>query len=212
MSRVRAIVLASCACAAPAVALAAKPAPTTVTIGIAPATITFGKAATVSGTTAANASVTLRADAFPFNGTFSQVAKTTSNASGAYAFNVSPDRTTHYRVDVKAHPAARSAVAALAVRWHVTRTVSTRHPKRGTRVLFSGTVGPAHTGGTAEVQRLTAGAFKTVKTAVLAAATPTSSTYSVRVRVRRSGTYRVKVAADADHLAGHSRRVSLVVH
>jgi hypothetical protein len=205
----RVIAAATCACAIPAAALAAKPAPTTVTIGVSPVSITYGKPATISGTTAANTVVTLRADAFPFNGSFSQVTKTTSNAAGAYAFTVTPDSSTHYRVDAKK---ARSAVGALAVRWKVTRTVSTRHPKRGSRVLFSGTVGPAHTGGTVEIQRLTSSGFKTVKTAVLAAATPTSSTYSVRVRVRRNGRYRARVEGDGAHEAGNSRRIRLVVH
>src|SRR5215212_9481351 len=132
MSSIRAIAAATCACAIPAAALAAKPTPTTVTIGVTPTSITYSKPATISGTTAANTAVTLRGDAFPFNGSFSQVARTTSNASGAYTFAVTPDSSTHYRVDAKK---ARSAVAALAVRWKVTRTVSTRTPKRGSRVL-----------------------------------------------------------------------------
>src|SRR5215207_4113065 len=210
MPSLRVIAAATCVCAVPAAALAAKPSPGTVSIAIAPTTVTFGKPATVSGTTAANTPVTLRADEFPYDGSFTQVAKSTSNASGAYAFSVTPDKGTHYRVDGKGN--ARSAVAALAVRWRVTRQVSTRQPARGTRVRFSGTVSPAHTGGTAEVQKLRAGVFKTVKTAVLVAATPTSSSYSVRVRVRRNGTYRVRVAGDGARITGRSRRVSLVVH
>src|SRR5436190_8447783 len=210
MTRLRTLAVATCACAMPAAALAAKPAPTTVSIAVSPSTITFGKPATVSGMTAPNTSLTLRADPFPYDGSFAQTARTTSNASGAYSFTVTPDRGTHYRVDAKAH--SQSAVAALAVRWKVTRTVSTRHPARGARVRFSGTVGPANTGGTIKLQRLTATGFKTVKTAILVAATPTSSSYSLRVRVRRNGTYRAHVAADGAHLAGNSGRISLVVH
>jgi hypothetical protein len=208
MSSIRVLLLAACTCAVPAVALAQKPQPTTVTIGISPVRITYTKPATISGTTAANTMVTLRADTFPFEGTFSQVAKTTSNASGVYAFTVTPDSSTQYRADAKK---ARSAIAGLAVRWKVTRTVSTRTPNRGSRVLFSGTVGPAHVGGTVAIQRLTASGFKTVKTAILAASTPTSSTYSARVRVRRTGRYRARVAGDGAHLAGNSRRIRLVV-
>ena len=89
-TRILAIVTA-CACAAvPAAVLAAKPAATSVTIGIAPVKVTFGKPATVSGTTAANTVVTLRGDAFPFNGAYSRVASTTSSATGAYSFSVTP--------------------------------------------------------------------------------------------------------------------------
>jgi hypothetical protein len=198
--------------ALPAVAFATKPAPKTVSITAAPAAVTFGHAATISGTTSPNTGVTLRADAFPFNGAFGQVATVTSNAAGAYLFSVKPDANTHYRVTAKTHPTAQSAIATVSVRWRVTRTVSTRHPKRGSRVRFSGSVSPAHTGGVAELQRRTSSGFKTVKAVGLTAATATSSRYSLRVRVKRNGTYRVRVEADAAHLAGNSRRVSLKVH
>jgi hypothetical protein len=204
-----AIAIAVTCCGVPAAVLAAKPAPTTVSIAVSASTITFGKPATVSGTTAPNTSVTLRGDAFPFNGSFGQVARTTSNAAGAYSFTVTPDSGIQYRADVRK---AKSPVATLAVRWKVTRTVSTRHPKRGSRVRFSGTVGPAHAGGTVEIQKRSGGVYRTVKTTTLAAATPTSSTYSVRVRVRRSAKYRARVEGDGAHVAGNSRRVSLVVH
>ena len=211
MSSIRSLITLAALAALPAVALAAKPAPKSVTIA-APAAITFGHAATISGTTSPNTSVTLRADAFPFNGSFGQVATATSNASGAYSFSVKPDADTQYRVTAKTHPTAQSPVATVSVRWRVTRSVSTRHPKKGSRVRFSGSVSPAHTGAVVELQRRTSSGFKTVKTATLAAATATSSRYSLRVKVKRNGTYRVHVAADAAHLAGNSRRVTLKVH
>ena len=213
MSRTRTLMAAFALAAIPAVALAAKPAPTTVSIAATPPAITFTHAATISGTTAPNTTVTLRADAFPFNGAFAQVATATSNAAGAYSFSVKPDANTHYRVSAKTHPTAQSPIATVGVRWRVTRTVSTRHPKKGSRVRFSGSVSPAHTGAVAELQRRTSTGFKTVKTATLTAGkTSTSSRYSLRVKVKRNGTYRVHVAADAAHLAGNSRRVTLKVH
>jgi hypothetical protein len=211
MSSLRSLLALAAIAAVPAVALAAKPAPQTVSITAAPATITFTHAATISGTTAPNTSVTLRADAFPFNGTFTQVGTVTSNAAGAYTFSVKPDANTQYRVTAKTHPTAQSAIATVSVRWRVSRSVSTLHPKRGSRVRFSGSVSPAHNGAVAEVQRRTSSGFKTVKTATLTAGTTTSSRYSVRVLVKRSGTYRVRVEADAAHLAGNSRRVTLKV-
>lgn len=212
MSTLRTLILVTGLVTAPAVALAAKPPPPSVTINAAPATITYGAAATISGTTAPNTSVTLRADGAPFNGAFAQVATATSNAAGAYSFSVKPGLNTQYRVSAKTHPSAQSPLATVAVRWRVTRTVSTLRPKRGTRVRFSGSVSPAHTGGIAELQRRTATGFKTIKTATLVAATTTSSRYSLRVVVRRNGVYRVRVEADGSHAAGNSRRVSLKVH
>jgi hypothetical protein len=198
------------ALAIPAAAIAApKPQPTAPTIAISTGKVTFGASATISGTTTANTAVTLRGDAFPFNNSFGRVATTTSNAQGAYSFSVKPDMSTHYRVDLKK---AQSQVVALAVRWRVTRHVSTKRPKKGSRVLFSGTVSPAHVGGTVSIQRLSGTAWKTVKTTTLAASTATSSAYSVRVRVRRNGTYRVRCEGDGAHDAGNSARVKLIVH
>jgi hypothetical protein len=196
----------------PAAALAAKPAPTSVSIAAAPAAITFTHAATISGTTSPNTSVTLRADAFPFNGAFAQIATATSNAAGAYSFTVKPDANTQYRVTAKTHPTAQSAIATVSVRWRVTRHVSTKRPKKHSRVRFSGTVGPAHNCGTVELQRKFSTGYKTVKTATLAAATTTTSSYSMRIKVNRNGTYRVHVKADNAHLAGNSSRVTLKVH
>jgi hypothetical protein len=209
MPSIRVIALAVCAVAIPAGAIAAPPQPVQVTIGITPSKVTFGKPAVVSGTTAPNTALTLRGDAFPYNGSFAQVAKTTSNAAGAYSFTVTPDSNTQYRVDAKK---GKSPVATLLVRWKVTRTVSTKNPKRGSRVLFSGKVSPAHVGGTVSIQRRSGGVYKTVKTTTLAASTATSSAYSVRVRVRHTGRYRARVEGDGAHEAGNSRSVKLTVH
>jgi hypothetical protein len=208
----RTLIIAVIAAVLPAAAIAApnKPA-STVSIAVSPGSVTFGKAATISGTTAPNTAVTLRADTFPFNNQFAQAAHATSSATGAYSFTVTPDQITHYRVDAKTHPAAQSTVATLNVRWKVTRTVSTHRPKKGSRVRFSGTVGPAHNGGTVELQRRFSTGYKTVKTATLAAATTTTSSYSMRIKVNRNGTYRVRVEADSSHLAGNSRAVTLRV-
>jgi hypothetical protein len=206
----RVIALAASALVIPAAALAApKPPPAAPTIAISAAKVTFGASATISGTTTANTVVTLRSDAYPFNNAFAGSTKATSNATGAYSFSVKPDTSTHYRVDVKK---AHSQVVALAVRWKVTRKVSTKHPKRGSRVRFSGLVSPAHVGGTVSIQRRTGGVWKTVKTTTLAASTSTSSAYSTRVRIRRTGTYRVRCEGDGAHDAGVSRRVKLTVH
>jgi hypothetical protein len=210
MPSIRVLAMAAAALAIPAAAIAApKPPPTAPTIALSASTATFGNAVTISGTTTANTSVTLRGDAYPFNNSFGRVATTTSNAAGAYSFTVKPDTSTHYRAEVKR---SQSQVAPLAVRWKVTRKVSTKHPKRGKRVLFSGLVSPAHVGGTAAIQRNSGGVWKTVKTTTLAASTATSSAYSTRIRVRRTGTYRVRVEGDGAHEAGNSSRVKLTVH
>ena len=205
----RVLAAAAAALVIPAAAIAApKPPATAPTIALSQGAVTFGKAVTISGTTAANTAVTLRGDAYPFKNAFGRVSTTTSNAAGAYSFTVTPSVSTHYRVDTKR---AQSAVAALSVRWKVTRKVSTKRPKKGSRVLFSGLVSPAHVGGTAAIQRRVGGVWKTVKNATLAASTATSSAYSARVRVRSTGNYRVRVEGDGAHDAGNSRTIKLTV-
>ena len=82
--------------------------------------------------------------------------------------------------------------------------------RRGRRVSFSGTVAPEHDGRPVYIQRRKGGRWATVKQAALKDAGSEFSKFSTRVRVRRSATYRAKVFRDADHLAGASRKVTVV--
>jgi hypothetical protein len=197
---------------------------TTLSIAASRPTVTFGQPTTISGTltgpSIAGATVTLEENPAPYTGAFKSTGLTaTTNATGAYSIAVSPAKNTHYRVSAK--PAKKPATSAeVAVRVHVKVTfrVGDRTPRRGQRVLFSGTVLPGHDGKIARIQRRTAsGAWRTVATTTLVTAGPvgttTRSKYAKRLRIRKSGTYRVRVApADGDHIAGTSGRRSLVVH
>ena len=73
---------------------------------------------------------------------------------------------------------------------------------------FSGTVAPAHDGAAVRIQRRTrTGGWTTVARTTLRDAGTDVSTYAKRVKVSRTGTYRVHVpSSDADHLAGTSRQ------
>jgi hypothetical protein len=80
-------------------------------------------------------------------------------------------------------------------------------------VRFHGTAAPAHDGAPVRIQRRRAdGSWRTVARTTLRDAGTDVSRYSRRVRVRRSGTYRVRALAhDSDHLRGTSRRRRLTV-
>jgi hypothetical protein len=212
MKTTPALLILAAAAAIPVAAGAAKPpSNSTVTAIAAPSVVTFGTPAKVSGTTAPTTAVTLQADAFPYDGNFSKVASSTSDASGAYAFPVTPADGTHYRVTAKLSPPVTSPIVALGVRWHITLKVSTRSPSAGSKVRFSGTVAPGHTGQPVRVQKRTASGFRTVAGTTLTAGLNNTSVYSIRVRVKRSGTYRVQVASDGSRQAATSSKRRLTV-
>ena len=191
-----------------------------ITLAAAPTTVTYAKATTLSGqvTGAGNAGVTVELEelAAPFNGGFKSVATVVTDGSGNYSFSRTPPVNTRYRTTVKIKGNQRSPEVTVNVRPKVTLRVSDATPSRGQRVRFRGVVTPGHDGKTASLQRRRAGTWRTVKTTTLVAHTAlngsTRSKYSMRARVRRTGTYRVVVTvADADHVDGVSRKRRLTV-
>jgi hypothetical protein len=85
---------------------------------------------------------------------------------------------------------------------------------RGRRVRFTGTVTPAHDGQEVLLQRRLEGeqAFRTVARAVLAPDPAGGrSAFATGLRATRTASYRVRIAADGDHLPGMSDNVAVVV-
>lgn len=186
----------------------------TVTIAAKPLKVVYGAATTISGqvTGTGNAGVTveLEEQVAPYTAGFKQVAVTTSDASGNYSFTRTPGVNTKYRATVKIKGKTTSPEVIVSVAPRVSLAVSDKTPSRGERVRFRGVVTPAHDGKVASLQRRTSSGWKTIKTTTLVAHTPVNgvarSKYSMRARVRRTGTYRVFVAvADTDHVDGKSR-------
>jgi hypothetical protein len=156
--------------------------------------------------------VDLQADPFPFedNG-FTNVASGLTDANGDYRLTAKPTSHTRYRVVAKTSPPTTSAASTVLVRIRVKFAVSDSTPRAGGLVRFSGTACPEHDGKTASIQRRTStGSYRTVARATLADTGGECSSYSRRLRIRRDGTYRVRVASgDADHSTGTSRRIRL---
>jgi hypothetical protein len=197
----------------------APPGGNAVTLGATPPSVAFGGATTLAGqvTGSGNAGVEVTLQSRPTAatpGAFADVATTTTDASGNYSFAQTPLVNTDYQVEAKASPKVTSPIVAVAVRFAVSRHVSDTTPKRGTRVRFSGVVKPAHDGAFALIQKRTStGKFRTVTKALLKPAkTAGQSRYSKRLRIKRSGVYRVRVLADASHARGTSRKIKLRVH
>ena len=190
-----------------AITLAAKPNP-----------LSFGGFVTLSGRLTGSSNggttVTLQADPYPFaDNDFTDKGTKVTAANGSYSFAQAPGLNTRYRVVASTSPKVTSPVVTVSVSYRVGLSVSDSTPRRGTRVRFSGSVGPRKDGSTAFIQkRRSDGRFATVARATLTAGTATRSVYSKRLLVSSSGIYRVRVSGDVSHVAGNSRTRTLTVH
>jgi hypothetical protein len=130
----------------------------------------------------------------------------TSDQSGRFSFTVKPPVNSQYRAVAQTSPNVTSAPRLVLVRPQVGLILSDPTPVAGALVRFRGTVRPQHDGATASIQRRSAtGSWVTVARTTLRDAGDVYSRYSRRIRIRRDGSYRVKIAGDADHVNGFSR-------
>jgi len=133
----------------------------------------------------------------------------TTDANGDFSFAQRPSASSVYRVTAGTETSPDVAVAVAPL---VGLKVGDSTPRKGQRVRFRGTVRPKHNGTRVAIQRKRAdGTWVTVRTPLLRNGTG-YSTYSKRIRIRRSGTYRTVIAAHADHAEGVSRERTLTVH
>jgi hypothetical protein len=190
-----------------------------VTIAANPASIAFGKATALTGQVVGpnNAGVKLTLQSRPVSpagAQFAVAATGTTDAAGNYSFGVVPLVNTDYQVVAKTKPDATSPVQRVKVRWALTLKLSDATPKRGARVRFSGRVRPADNGASALIQRRTkTGKFRTVATALLKPSkTAGESVYSKRLRIKRSGVYRVRVPGNGEHATATTKKRRIRVH
>jgi len=185
--------------------------PAGVTLGAIPGAITFGQLASLGGRVLpprpSHLTVTLQSGTSP-GGPWIDIANTTAASTGAYSFaRLAPSSNTYYRALADG---ATSATVRVSVHFRVGLVVGRLHPRRGSRVRFHGHVGPGHNGARALIQWLGPhGRWHTVRRARLRAARGGLSFYSVRVRIVRSGRYRVIVGPDPSHEAGRSRTIRI---
>jgi hypothetical protein len=136
----------------------------------------------------------------------------TTDGQGKYTFTARPSVNTVYRVVAATTPAAQSPDVTTLVRPLVGLKVSDATPHKGQRVRFHGTVRPQRDGSRVSLQRERAdGTWATVARPTLQDAGSVFSTYSRKLKIKRSGTYRTVIAADAQHARGVSRTRALTV-
>ena len=201
-------------------ALAAKPNSSSISITRSPSTVLFGWFTTVSGhvsgNKAAGAAVTLQVKPFG-SPSFTSVATETASSGGNYSFRYYPARNTIVRVVAKTTPTATSPGVFVGVKPFVGLRVGTTHPRKGQRVAFAGIVDPAFNGMLVWFQRRTpTGHWRTLAATTLFPASPGShgarSQYLRRLRINRSGTWRVVFVAPAGWISNTSRTRTLIVH
>jgi hypothetical protein len=197
----------------------APPGGNAVTIAANPGSIVFGKAAALSGQVVGpnNGGVKLTLQsrpASPAGAQFADAANGTTDAAGNYTFGVVPLVNTDYQVVAKTKPDSTSPVQRINVRWALTLKLSDATPKRGSRVRFSGRVRPADPGASALIQRRGKDRkFHTVSSALLKPSTTAGeSVYSKRLRIKRSGVYRVRVPGNGEHARATTRKRKIKVH
>ena len=151
----------------------------------------------------------------PFPGTYVIVANGAAGPNGEFGFPVVPERKAYWAVvapQTATQPREASSGYLVAVRRKVSIRTTTRRPRKGRLVRFSGFVSPSFPTGPGSVatlqRRNRQGGFTNVRTVLLKAA-GTFSSYRMRWRVRRSGVYRVVVPASTFFSTGASVAVTL---
>jgi hypothetical protein len=188
-----------------------------ISLSAAPGAITFGKQVVLSGQLQApnpgNVKVTLEQDTAPFNASeFKNVTTATTDATGKFTFSQAPTANTQYRVTTR-NPDSSSSAVTVPVRLRVALNASKSRVKRGKTVTFSGTVTPPRAGQLVRIQKKVGTRWRTVKhTALVPSSDPNASSFKVRVRIRKTGTYRALASGDVMNATGASgaRRVRAV--
>jgi hypothetical protein len=209
-----------------AVALAAPPpahaqAPTPdIPLSFSATSLLSGQGFTVSGVLPGGAAdagrpVQLYERRAPFPGAYAIVSNGAAGPSGEFVFTVTPVRKAYWAVVAPVtttRPREASPGFLVAVRRQVSIRTSTRRPRKGSLVRFSGFVSPGFPvgpGSVATLQRRNGqGGFTDVR-AVLLKAAGTFSSYRLRIRVSRSGVYRVVVPSSTFFSAGASVAVTV---
>ena len=151
----------------------------------------------------------------PFPGAYAIVSNGATGPSGEFVFSVAPVRKAYWAVVAPVtptRPREASSGFLVAVRRKVSIRTSTRRPRKGRLVRFSGFVSPGFPVGPGSVatlqRRNRRGGFTDVR-AVLLKAAGTFSSYRLRVRVNRSGVYRIVVPSSTFFSAGASVAVTV---
>jgi hypothetical protein len=167
----------------------------------------------LTGTNNANRDVRVEASQWPYTGGFKQIGnKIVTDGQGNFTFNVlNVPFNTQFRVALAQRPEVVSPIVAVSVPLRVRtdiRTVKTfRHSKK---VRFKGTVTPAPGTPSLAVQKNRNGVWTTIATAGKWTVSSSGVTFKKKVRIGKSGKFRI-VAQDASgkYAVGAGRVLSI---
>ncbi len=151
-------------------------------------------AGNLSGTDNANRQVVLQSNPWPYTQGFQNVSNPqVTDAAGNFSFPiVSVPFNTQYRVLMPQKPEIQSPLVALSVTPKVTASRDkVRNTRRGAIYKFSGTLTPAADGTPIAIQRLRDGEWRTISGTLTRPASGGKSRWSKRVRLSKSGRFRV---------------------
>jgi hypothetical protein len=184
--------------------------PVIVTVAPSLNPVPFGASTLITGHVAnapAGVPVVLQQRVFPYTGPFTNVGNALlTDAAGNFAFGplILPVAT-QFQVVKTTKPVATSAIINEQVAVVVSIHHKARRLRRGALVRFYGATTPAHDGALYAIQRRSGSRWVTVRGASLHHRSRSSSSYSLRVRIRHSGTYRTFVqVVDGNHTSGAS--------
>ena len=192
--------------------------PLGVTLAAAPNPVAPGGATALSGqltgTNNANRDVVLQSNPFPYTQGFLNAGNAqVTDAAGNFSFPVlSVPVTTQFRVVMAQRPEVTSPIvvvgAALQVRTDTKKVARHRH---SVSVRFRGSVSPANDGGRVSIQKLRGATWTTIAHTVAKDDGSARSRYSTRVRIHRSGQFRVVAETEGRYVSGAGRTVSIRV-
>ena len=193
--------------------------PLGVTLQATPSSVAPGGSTVLSGqltgTNNANRQVVLQSSAYPYTAGFATVGNTVlTDAAGNFTFNGLPvGVTTQFRVLMPNKPEVASPIvvvgAAVQLRTY-TRKVE-RH-RSSVSVRFSGYVTPATDGARVNIQKLRNGIWTTIAHTRAKHKSAERSRFKTRVRIYRSGQFRVLAESSRPELvAGAGRTVDITV-
>jgi hypothetical protein len=192
--------------------------PLALSLEAAPNRVIAGRAITLRGTLSGSRntgrSIRLQANPFPFLTGFNPVGNVQlTDATGAFSFPVlALPVTTQFQVYVARRPAIISPVIMVGAAVRVTTRVNRRRIVRGQSVRFSGRIFPARDGVLVAIQRrIRGGRWLTVKRATARRASRRYSRYARRVRIRRSGRFRVFVNSQGAYVGNDGRSIRIRV-
>ena len=171
---------------------------------------------TLTGTNGANRQVQLQSSAFPYTAGFATVgSRVVTDANGNFTFNALPvGVTTQFRVLMPSRPEVVSPIVIVGAAVQVLRTYTKKveRNRHSVTVRFSGYVSPPTDGARVDIQKLRNGVWTTIAHTRAKHKSSTRSRFKTRVRLYRSGQYRVVAESSRPELvAGAGRTIDIAV-